>query len=71
MKRRSFVASVRCGAQVKSAMFSTSGAWLATCSRDKSVWIYERGGDGFECDCYSMLHGHTQDVKKVRPRPLA
>jgi len=54
--------------EVKSAAFSPSGEYLATCSRDKSVWIYETGRS-FEYDVVAMLQSHTQDVKMVRWHP--
>lgn len=48
---------------MKSASFDCSGVFLATCSRDKTVWIWEMEDGEFEC--VSVLHGHGQDVKSV------
>ncbi|CAK0792916.1 unnamed protein product, partial [Prorocentrum cordatum] len=54
--------------EVKCAAFSASGEYFATCSRDKSVFIYEVSKD-FEYDCVALLQSHTQDVKMVRWHP--
>lgn len=54
--------------EIKSIDFSPSGQYIATCSRDKSVWIWEdiganEGDDDWEC--VAVLNEHTADVKAV------
>ncbi|KAF4972806.1 hypothetical protein FSARC_706 [Fusarium sarcochroum] len=54
--------------EIKSCAFNPSGSYLATCSRDKSVWIWEDIGASEaddEWETIAVLNEHEGDVKAV------
>jgi len=56
--------------EVKCLSWHHTGNYLASCSRDQTIQIWEKlesdNSDEIEFDCFSVLTGHQSDVKFIK-----
>lgn len=56
--------------EIKAVAWNKSGRYLASCSRDKTVWIWETDPETLEeFECVSVLSDHEQDIKHITWHP--
>eukprot|EP00834_Sanchytrium_tribonematis_P003504 NODE_136_length_16465_cov_1.184957.p7 type:complete len:325 gc:universal NODE_136_length_16465_cov_1.184957:13723-14697(+) len=56
--------------ECKGISFSSDSTMIATCGRDKTVWIWQLLDDvNLEVECMAVLQEHDQDVKNVAFHP--
>lgn len=52
--------------EVKAVAWNRSGNFLASCSRDKTIWIWETDAETLEeFECVSVLSDHEHDIKHI------
>ncbi|EGV66269.1 Cytosolic iron-sulfur protein assembly protein [Yamadazyma tenuis] len=56
--------------EIKAVAWNYKGNLLASCSRDKTIWIWETDPETLEeFECISVLSDHDQDIKNVTWHP--
>lgn len=57
--------------EVKAVAWNRSGNYLASCSRDKTIWIWETDPETLEeFECISVLSDHEHDIKHIVWHPV-
>lgn len=57
--------------EVKAVAWNRGGNFLASCSRDKTIWIWETDPETLEeFECISVLSDHEHDIKHIVWHPI-